>query len=289
MVVEPGSVVAVPLGPRLVAGVVWDADAEGRGRCEEAARHRACLRLPAAAGGMRRFVDWIARYTLSAPGMVARMVLRVSGRLRSGTADAGLAANRWPAGADDGGARSGAGDGAGGFGWTRSGLAHAAGVSLSVVDGLTKTGCFEEIELPPAPVVARPIPTYGNPPNCPGTRRPPRRRLPCRCARAVLMATLLEGVTGSGKTEVYFEAIAAALEMGKAGARPVAGNRADPELPRALSRPLRRAAGRMAFRPRAENARTGVAAGRRRAGACRRRCAFGAVPAFFRSRADRRR
>jgi primosomal protein N' (replication factor Y) len=35
------------------------------------------------------------------------------------------------------------------LGWTRSGLAHAAGVSLSVVDGLTKAGVFEEIELPP--------------------------------------------------------------------------------------------------------------------------------------------
>jgi primosomal protein N' (replication factor Y) len=39
--------------------------------------------------------------------------------------------------------------------------------------------------------------------------------------------TLLEGVTGSGKTEVYFEAIAEALRAGQAGSGAAAGDRAD--------------------------------------------------------------
>ncbi len=38
---------------------------------------------------------------------------------------------------------------------------------------------------------------------------------PNRCANAVFSTTLLEGVTGSGKTEVYFEAIAEALRQGR--------------------------------------------------------------------------
>jgi len=101
-----------------------------------------------------------------------------------------------------------------GFAWTRSGLAHAAGVSLSVVDGLTKSGCFEEIELPPAPVVAAPDPTY-NSADLSDDQKAAAEALAGTVCEGGFATTLLEGVTGSGKTEVYFEAIAAALEKGK--------------------------------------------------------------------------
>src|SRR5690606_22064681 len=85
---------------------------------------------------MRRFVDWIAAYTLSPPGMVARMILRApeafdpepwtEGLRLTGDAPARMTAAR---------ARvlELAGDG---LAWTRSGLAHAAGVSSTVIDGL---------------------------------------------------------------------------------------------------------------------------------------------------------
>ncbi len=43
-----------------------------------------------------------------------------------------------------------------GLAWTRSGLAHAAGVSMTVVDGLKTQGIFEEVMLPPPAVVAKP-------------------------------------------------------------------------------------------------------------------------------------
>src|SRR5918996_2041864 len=75
MHVEPGSIVRVPLGPRQVAGIVWDS------ACEtiDARKLRPIEQVfdcPPIGKEMRRFVDWIAAYTLSAPGMVARMILR---------------------------------------------------------------------------------------------------------------------------------------------------------------------------------------------------------------------
>ena len=71
-----------------------------------------------------------------------------------------------------------------------------------------------------------------------GPRRP-------RAARAAAAGDLLEGVTGSGKTEVYFEAVAEAAAPGPAGADPDAGDRAHGAVPR----PLRRRASAARRRP----------------------------------------
>ena len=71
------------------------------------------------------------------------------------------------------------------------------------------------VALPPEPVAAaldpdfRPTAPQRRP--APGGRRPRRRASPT----APFSATLLEGVTGSGKTEVYFEAVAEALRQGR--------------------------------------------------------------------------
>jgi primosomal protein N' (replication factor Y) len=76
MQVVPGSIVRVPLGPRQVAGIVWD----GEGEAVDPKKLRPISHVfdcPPIDQEMRRFVDWIAAYTLSPPGMVARMVLRV--------------------------------------------------------------------------------------------------------------------------------------------------------------------------------------------------------------------
>ena len=75
-----GDLVAVPLGSRQVDGCVWDA---GDGGIDEArlrpviARHDA----PPLPEVSRRFVDWVAGYTLSPPGAVLRMAMSVSAAL----------------------------------------------------------------------------------------------------------------------------------------------------------------------------------------------------------------
>jgi primosomal protein N' (replication factor Y) len=208
----PGAIVRVPLGPRQVAGIVWDG-ACGAIDPSKLRTIEEVFDCPPVGADMRRFVEWIAAYTLSAPGMVARMVLRVPAAFDPEPAVEGLrfTGNR-PERVTDARRRA-LEHAADGLSWTRSGLAHAAGVSSTVIDGLREQGVFEPVLLPPRPIVAAPDPAYSIPELTPaqaGAAAALRKK-----AGEGFSVTLLDGVTGSGKTEVYFEAIAAALRNGR--------------------------------------------------------------------------
>ncbi|MEF2072096.1 primosomal protein N' [Consotaella aegiceratis] len=213
MAVRPGAIVQVPLGPRQVAGIVWDGecDAVDPKKLRPITHVFDCPPLDAS---MRRFVDWVADYTLSPPGLVARMALRAPAafdpepwieglRPTDVTPERMTAARRRvleaaveaPA-------------------WSRSGLAHAAGVSSTVVDGLLKLGAFETVRLPPPPAVAAPDTGYGRA-DLNDDQSVAAGQLVDAVAEGDFSTTLIEGVTGSGKTEVYFEAVAKALDAGK--------------------------------------------------------------------------
>jgi primosomal protein N' (replication factor Y) len=101
-----------------------------------------------------------------------------------------------------------------GAAWTRGGLANAAGVSVSVVDGLIAQGIFETVFLPPPPIVARPDPAFTTP-RLEGPQRAAAEELLGAVEAGGFSVSLIDGVTGSGKTEVYFEAIAETLRRGK--------------------------------------------------------------------------
>ncbi len=209
----PGAIVAVPLGPRQVPGVVWDSATEA----VDPKKLRTVSEVfdcPPVGEPMRRFIDWAAGYTLSPPGMVARMVLRVPTAFdpeppMQGIRLTGEKPDRMTV------ARARVLDHAGdGMAWTRSGLAHAAGVSATVIDGLAAQGVFEAVEIPPRPVVAAPDPAYGEPELSP-EQADAAADLRAGVAAGAYSVTLLDGVTGSGKTEVYFEAVAEAIRHGK--------------------------------------------------------------------------
>ena len=201
--VEPGSIVRVPLGPRQVAGIVWDggSDSVDPRKLRPISEAFDC---PPVNVGMRRMVDWISVYTLSPPGMVARMILRAPEAFDpepwiEGLQRTGVEADRMTT------ARARVVE--------LAGLAHAAGVSLSVVDGLKAQGVFEAVRIPPRPVVAAPDPAFAAP-KLTEDQQSAAAALRSRAASDAFSVTLVDGVTGSGKTEVYFEAIAAALDPG---------------------------------------------------------------------------
>ncbi|MCS6931510.1 MAG: primosomal protein N', partial [Acetobacteraceae bacterium] len=79
MAAPPGAFVKVPLGSRELVGVVWDGEAT-------LPLHRLrpvsdVLDVPQMPEAVRRFVDWVAAYTISPPGAVLRMAMSVPSAL----------------------------------------------------------------------------------------------------------------------------------------------------------------------------------------------------------------
>ncbi|NOZ33082.1 MAG: primosomal protein N' [Alphaproteobacteria bacterium] len=207
MVVGRGTIVSVPLGPRDTLGVVWGPpkDMVAHNRLRDIS-HR--FDVPDLPGELLDLVDWIARYTLSQPGMVVRSVLRSREalepeRLLTAFRLAGPPPERLT------GARKRVLElTADGMAWAKSTLVGASGVSPSVIEGLAKLGTLEQIAVPPPPPVGAPDPDFAKTELNPDQTR----------ALAKLRETgdgfgvaLIDGVTGSGKTEVFFESVADCL------------------------------------------------------------------------------
>lgn len=212
MALAPGDVVVAPLGPRTVIGVVWDGEPDDvPGRKLRPVADRLDGRLDEQ---MRRLVDWIADYTLSPRGTVLRMALRVPeafGPEKPVVAVrlAGPRPERMTP------ARTRVLEiAADGLAWNKGALAEAAGVGPSVVEGLVEAGTLERVLLPPAPVVSPPDPGHA-PPDLTADQARAARDLRAVVEAGGFSVALVEGVTGAGKTEVYFEAVAAALAAGR--------------------------------------------------------------------------
>ncbi|MEM9311818.1 MAG: primosomal protein N' [Pseudomonadota bacterium] len=215
LVVEPGSVVIAPLGPRKVQGIVWD---EGRlpGADAPAAKLRPILELvpvPPLAQPLRRLIEWTADYYCAPLASVARMVLSSGGAIGgpSTTTEyrlSGGAPERMTA------QRAAAIEALDGEQATIRELAEIAGVSEGVLRGLVNQGVIEPVTV----AIDRPYP-----PADPDHHQPTLSADQLRVAKTLVRAVedgeyapfLLDGVTGSGKTETYFEPIAQAIRLGR--------------------------------------------------------------------------
>jgi len=211
---QVGDIVSVPLGPREAIGVVWaDNVAVRPGLHNRLKDVEAKLDYPPLREELRRFVDWVSNYTLSPRGMVLRMTLRMGDlgpeRERVAVRLAGPAPQRMtPA------RRRVLSALADGLMRTKSEAAKDAGVSVGVIDGLVDEGTLEVVALPPEPVARQPDPDY-RVPDFSAQQRMASDVLRGAVNQGGFTVDLLDGVTGSGKTEVYFEAIAETIRKGR--------------------------------------------------------------------------
>ena len=211
----PGDIVEVPIGNRVSLGVVWDGTPEP---LPEKAKLKDVLRrcdVPPIPQPLRKLVDWVAAYTLNPTGAVLKMclpepraliepppsraVLKLGDASGVKTSEQRLRVLEIVRGQP---------------GLSVAKLAEAAAVSQAVVRKLLELGAL----------VADQVPAF-RPPPAPDWQRPGRalNALQAEAAAALRAAaeahdfsvTLLEGVTGAGKTEVYYEAVAAALARGR--------------------------------------------------------------------------
>jgi primosomal protein N' (replication factor Y) (superfamily II helicase) len=215
MELKPGDVVGVPLGPREVLAVVWADNANPDPRLHNRLKDVSeKLDVPPLKDELRELVDWVANYTLSARGMVLRMSLRMGEhlgpeRVRLGVRLVGQAPKRLtPARARVIAAVSD------GLLHGKSDLMREAGVSPSVIDGLVDEGTLTVEAMPPAPAPPAPDPTFAQPEFSP-VQRSAVDAMRTLAANGTFHVALLDGVTGSGKTEVYFEAVAETIRRGR--------------------------------------------------------------------------
>ncbi len=216
MTVKPGSIVVAPLGPRQLVGVVWEEDAFPDVETVGDNRLRNLLQLvdaPPVPEPLRRLIEWTADYYLSPVAAVLRMTLASMSALEgartvieyraTGAVPERMTEQRAQA-LERIGERQGL---------IRE-LAMIGGVSDAVIRGLVKQDVFEPVEVS----VDTPFPTP-DPDHAPPVLSDAQAAAAATMADAVREGAfapfLLDGVTGSGKTEVYFEAIAAAIRDGR--------------------------------------------------------------------------
>lgn len=213
MDVAPGSIVLAPLGPRRLFGVVWDGEPDASVPEGKLRPLIACADAPPVPASLRRLIDWTAEYYMAPPGAVLRMVLpslpalegahSISEYRATGILPDRMSQQRTHAmtaiGTMQGSVRE---------------LAAHGGVSDAVIRALIKAGAIEAVSVSADPSPDRPDPDHAAP-RLNDEQRAAAHTLSHAVEARTFAPFLLNGVTGSGKTEVYFEAVATALRAGR--------------------------------------------------------------------------
>jgi primosomal protein N' (replication factor Y) len=214
MAVEPGSVVVAPLGPGQLVGVVWEPE---QLPTEEVGDNRlrplaGVIDVPPIPAPLRRLCEWTADYYLAPLAAVLRMVLPSSSALEGSRQlteyrPTGLVPDRQTP------QRRQALEKLEGRQGTIRELAQHAEVSDTVLRGLVQVGALERISVDADQPLDCPDPNFA-PPALNHQQQIAADSLSTSIGKG-FDPVLLDGVTGSGKTEVYFEAIAECLRQGR--------------------------------------------------------------------------
>lgn len=211
MDVRPGNFVYAPIGTQMKLGVVMGIGepTSAKRSLKEVAQVKPATPLPRE---MLDFINWTARYNCVSPGLVLRMVVRSYKALEpsahvSQYAPSGAAFKPTPA-------RQAVLEMGGPFPARASDIAARAGVSAGVIRSMAAAGGLTVSSLPVDAPFGVPNPDHGGIPLTAAQTRA-GAELRAQIAKDGFSVSLLDGVTGSGKTEVYFEAVAEAIKDGR--------------------------------------------------------------------------
>ncbi|MBL8638420.1 MAG: DEAD/DEAH box helicase family protein, partial [Alphaproteobacteria bacterium] len=220
MGLEVGDYVLAPLGPRAVPGVVWAVKDQTD---SPSAKLKVLLEkydLPSMSGEMRGFIDWVAKYNMAPCGSVLKMAVSVPQGLEapkpltgyvlaeetSFSPSAFLSRNPHLVGAkkilSDGLPRR------------LSELSREAGISSSAIKTLLKNQVIVAVDLFAKAPCMTPDPDFQKLKLSPEQKSAALALTDC-LKQKKFETFLLDGVTGAGKTEVYFEAIAETIHSGQ--------------------------------------------------------------------------
>jgi primosomal protein N' (replication factor Y) (superfamily II helicase) len=217
---EPGCFVRVPLGARSLVGVVWG-EADNEIPVERLKPVVGALPIPGLQPDLRRFVERVATYTMAPSGMVLRMTMSVTAALEAPRPRRLCALTPAGTAALSGGQRVTAArqrvlealrDG---MPLAAIELARVAGCGPGVVRALVTSGLVEERLTPAEPPLPSPPDWRLSGPSLSPDQSAAARRLVDAITDGGFKVTVLDGVTGSGKTETYFAALAATLAAGR--------------------------------------------------------------------------